>query len=851
MNNKEISMKKIKIKKIPIANNGLIINDKNQNSLIDLNLNPINALNNYNNWNNTNPVVENNRILDQPIIETSGETTSLDNTGIESTNNVGSTIKALMPKVTLSTAPIVSAVSGMVNYMEGINTKRREQEMFAKNLRPVVEDLPVNQGLDMPMYMKDGGQVDSKTSLPLNSNSEGYTDNNYETPLEASNVIVEKGETIVHPDGGQTYVKGDKHSDPSGGEYRNYPDGSRVFSKKLKASKNLISSILGGNSKRRVSYAELVKKFDTTKENDILENPNLTSINQRTAEINKQAKLAKVEQIFDEQETVNGNKEKEALEQQILAEQMMIEQMGQEGVMDNNIPQEELPLMSNGGKVKIKSILSNIQYGADGVELRGGYKGQGNIKGYSENQVADYLTRLRNYVNQYGYTGDISDVGAMQDFYIKQLPNDVVEDYLLQQVPPANNLRRIFNLSGNEEQASNQLRELYKSGKINIDDLRKAFVDNIPGVRLPEYVQKSFTNDDEYMGFRTPKPELNNNTLLDENFDNTNNPVYYGAEYTPDSNYLKPTINDVIEGKLNPYSVTKPNLSTLGVTGKDLDRVKNDSGSSKNRLNVAKKIKDVAKQTVNPQFSAMFDYLPEMVAAGLAMNNTPIYTAKYQPKYNQREEMNIQPALNRTFSQGQPLIEGNTGNASIDNARANQVLANIYSADNEMFMNKFNFDTQNRQQVSNMNNQIENQANQFNIQNAIQLGDKMAARDHHRNIELNRITDSAYAKSKALQGEKRALNTMNQMMFKNLQVDANGNPYYLPVNGVNDLMSVNPYYSTINMINMSEEERRKLYEQQNKSMNKTAKQNNGTLTNQPVVQKYGGSVKNKLVLKRK
>src|SRR5690606_7811016 len=101
-------------------------------------------------------------------------------------------------------------------------------------------------------------------------------------------------------------ITGDSHSDPSGGEYLNLPDQSKIFSDKLKADKEFASDVLGKKVKRKFSIADLAKKFNTDNEEKILNNRNSNDLAKRTASINKEIKTAKLNEIFDHQELIKN-----------------------------------------------------------------------------------------------------------------------------------------------------------------------------------------------------------------------------------------------------------------------------------------------------------------------------------------------------------------------------------------------------------------------------------------------------------------------------------------------------------------------------------------------------------------
>src|SRR5690606_19300050 len=160
------------------------------------------------------------------------------------------------------------------------------------------------------------------------------------------------------------------------------------------------------------------------------------------------------------------------------------------------------------------------------------------------------------------------------------------------------------------------------------------------------------------MGYNFTQTEPIGTGIYDENIlevdpiPTTNNPFGIDA---PNFNNYDPLLANAPNVEIPNFNYSSENIPEENNSGQPGG--KNNKGN-KNR---------------GHRFSGMFDYLPEMIAAGLTMKDSPIYTAKMQPKYNTAEVMNVQPALNRSFSQGQPYLTGTTGNAAIDNARAIQV----------------------------------------------------------------------------------------------------------------------------------------------------------------------------------
>lgn len=140
-------------------------------------------------------------------------------------------------------------------------------------------------GTGMGMYA-NGGRVDDK----------------FETIPGQANTIVEGGEHMVLPNGVSSPIVGDAHSDPSGGEPRNYPEGTRIFSKKLKADKEFASAITGKKITKTMSIADLAKIFDTKKDADLLDDSD--PVIARTRKMNFDLKNGKLDNIFDYQESM-------------------------------------------------------------------------------------------------------------------------------------------------------------------------------------------------------------------------------------------------------------------------------------------------------------------------------------------------------------------------------------------------------------------------------------------------------------------------------------------------------------------------------------------------------------------
>ena len=119
-------------------------------------------------------------------------------------------------------------------------------------------------------------------------------------------VEVEGEETVQTPDGNLYEFNGKKHS--QGGIDVVLEAGSKVFSEHLKAPREVVKAVLGKDTKKKYSYADLSKKFDTTKWSEILENPNETDkYKLETAKLKLAGNTAMLNTIFAAQEAMKGD----------------------------------------------------------------------------------------------------------------------------------------------------------------------------------------------------------------------------------------------------------------------------------------------------------------------------------------------------------------------------------------------------------------------------------------------------------------------------------------------------------------------------------------------------------------
>lgn len=202
-----------------------------------------------------------------------------------------------------------------------------------------------------------------------------------------NNVEIENNEYLLLPDGTSEIASGPSHSDKyqvngvsMGGTNTNLPEGTRVFSdhlkpgdlQKLTPEEKMsklgtfmqsggeltgfdFNTFMSGGSKGKDSnktFAQIAKKYDSTKYQEILDNPFAKQVDKNTASIMKAKNEAVLDKLFQEQQLLNGNSTGEPMSQM-------------ENGGTNNPGFKALP-----GYVQAK-ILSNMQGGGQSYKLLG------------------------------------------------------------------------------------------------------------------------------------------------------------------------------------------------------------------------------------------------------------------------------------------------------------------------------------------------------------------------------------------------------------------------------------------------------------------------------------------------
>lgn len=156
--------------------------------------------------------------------------------------------------------------------------------------------------------------------------------------------------------------------------------------------------------------------------------------------------------------------------------------------------------------------------------------------------------------------------------------------------------------------------------------------------------------------------------------------------------------------------------------------------------------------------------IPGLMGAINAISDFPINVDKYQPDYLSRpEELNIDPILNRNLAVAKAGMSGNSGNASVDQARALGALGQTQEADNSAYMQKFNVDAAAKQDWRKTNLGIRNQADQINLQRQDALWDKMTQRESNKRQAFQEIANNAYTTSRQKLLDKHSQELIGEM----------------------------------------------------------------------------------------
>lgn len=177
---------------------------------------------------------------------------------------------------------------------------------------------------------------------------------------------------------------------------------------------------------------------------------------------------------------------------------------------------------------------------------------------------------------------------------------------------------------------------------------------------------------------------------------------------------------------------------------------------SKN-VDITKKAKTSGSDGFTMGQAGVPGWLPGAVGAINALSQYPIPSQKYQPEYlGHMEGLNIDPALNRTLAMTRAAMSGNSGNASVDQARALSALAIGQDSDQQQYANKFNHDASQEYGRRAANVQTKNQADLYNIQQMQNQWAKMTQRQANKEGAFQQIANNAYTNSRQAMLDKNS-----------------------------------------------------------------------------------------------
>jgi LysM repeat protein len=146
----------------------------------------------------------------------------------------------------------------------------------------------------------------SVKEIPMKRYKKGGLTKFPKTPRSMSNAEVEGEETALTPEGQLYEFEGPSHEE--GGIPVSLPEGTQIFSEHRKAPAHVVAQLLGKKKAKKMSYAELSKKFPLEDHQDTLEDINSDKFQLETAKLGYMTNQGKLQEIFLAQEMGKGKK---------------------------------------------------------------------------------------------------------------------------------------------------------------------------------------------------------------------------------------------------------------------------------------------------------------------------------------------------------------------------------------------------------------------------------------------------------------------------------------------------------------------------------------------------------------
>ncbi len=205
---------------------------------------------------------------------------------------------------------MLGAVDVYDDYKRGDQTAMAQDALFALPIPAFKAMKPAKAAASLERLgaaVNAGGVVNDVSQVQYGA---GGKVSDFETMPGRANALVESQEELQMPDGSLMSVPGDDfHSDKPngmGGKYMELPPETRVYSKKKLIDKDVASAIMDRKITKKSSPAELVRRFDTKREEEVLDSKHSDPISSWTADFMKGIKDGKKEQVFTAQEVTKN-----------------------------------------------------------------------------------------------------------------------------------------------------------------------------------------------------------------------------------------------------------------------------------------------------------------------------------------------------------------------------------------------------------------------------------------------------------------------------------------------------------------------------------------------------------------
>jgi hypothetical protein len=280
------------------------------------------------------------------------------------------------------------------------------------------------------------------------------------TPYGANNVEIEGGEFIQLPNFDTEYAEGPSHE--QGGVKTSLPEGTRVYSDHLKPE---------GSKK---TFAQLAKKYDTSKFKETLDSPFKKQVDKDTANIMMTRNQKMLDELFSKQQSMNGDSNGEMRDGGIHNPGFMaLPKAVQEKILANmEYGGYQLPEYATGGNTIDPYEKSKTPEGAVTPT------GQSNKFSARKQKLGEYLNQWEEYIPGVSKLNEGQAQEAIYDYQLKNNPEAI------------KSMWSQYGITAKGKKDKN-LYSLTKEGKFdestltpeNLAKLKSAYVDNYFGVR--------------------------------------------------------------------------------------------------------------------------------------------------------------------------------------------------------------------------------------------------------------------------------------------------------------------------------------------------------------------------------